>query len=166
MKILFLLLLPLLLFSAKQATLQDLYNLSLSQKQILHKTYQLAKPFDLHLTMCAIAWKESSFGTDLRNDKTKDYGVFQINLKTFKNMYYLNGGILSDKEIADELVKNYDLNFLTAIGVLKYWQIAYPSRWLRVYQGYNGGYTGKGRAYAHKIMHRVRLLKQYFKDFE
>lgn len=147
------------------ASLKELDNLNKDQLKTLYKTFYYGKQHDLHWTLTAIAWKESNFGKYLINPRSKDYGVFQINLKTYKRRYAseIATNNLSDDTIKSYLVRYYDLNAIAAIDELLFWQSVHGKQWTKIWASYNDGtvISSKGRAYSRDIAKRIKLLQHF-----
>ncbi|MCK5536989.1 MAG: hypothetical protein KAI79_09190 [Bacteroidales bacterium] len=150
---------------------QDLYNelerLSVSQQRVLARTYNTAKQYNLEYTMTAMAWNESRFGLKMENKRTKDYGVFGINLKSFKSRFghKLKGLNASDKAIKTALKESYELNFKSSLAEIRYWQKHRNGNWQLVVRSYNAGWNhSNGKRYAKGIARHIRILKLFFKN--
>ena len=144
-----------LVASTANANKLDKYleNLSGPQLAVMYRTFYTAKVHDLHWTMTAIAWKESEFGLNLVGRTTPDYGVFQINIKTYRNRFSDYDGL------KDELTNNYSLGFSAALAEIEYWKSVHGSNWNKVWASYNSGWTG-GKGYSDSIKLRIKALKK------
>ena len=146
----------------------DLEKLSPQQKAVMVKTFNKAKHFDMAWTMTAIAWYESGFGKALVGRTTPDYGVFQINIYTYKRRFkqHIEALHMSDDTIRHILKHDYDVGFLAAVEELKFWQtVRGDDNWTEIWGSYNDGTVidEAGRKYAEVIRARIALLKQYSK---
>jgi len=142
----------------------DLNHLSSQQREVLKAAYDYGEPFDLGYTLAAIAWKESSFGIDLISE-TDDYGVFQINLYTYKNRFSdeitdLNA---TDMQLQIILINDFATNASAAIAELTFWRSAHSGDYTKMLESYNGGWRGNPQ-YADKVKDRVKVLIQYRKS--
>lgn len=148
-----------------KSLVKELEHLKPHQKEILFKTYNAAKPLDMQWTMTAIAWRESQFGRDLVGRTTPDFGVFQININTFKNRHKrdLKRFPVNDKKLKRMLKNDYDLGFSCALEELEYWKSVRGNDWRKIWGSYNGGYKPNER-YAEWIYKRIKALKIYIKS--
>lgn len=162
MKLLLLLILPFLLYSA---SLKELHNLTPTQLQVLHKTVAYGKAHNLSLTLAATAWKESNFGKYLVGQTTPDYGVFQINYHTYKNRYAdrIKQSGLTKPEVIKMLTHSFDVNIEAAVAEYSFW--SKTRNWRHSVESYNDGthISHKGRSYRADIVKRVNLLKQFLR---
>ena len=150
---------------------QDLYNelerLSVSQQRVLARTYNTAKQYNLEYTMTAMAWNESRFGLKMENKRTKDYGVFGINLKSFKRRFghKLEGLEVDDEAIKTALKESYELNFKSSLAEIRYWQKQRKGDWQLMVRSYNAGWNHEnGKGYAKGIARHIRILKLFLKN--
>lgn len=143
----------------------ELKNLSPSQKQVLYKTFEKGKSLDLQYTLTAIAWQESSFGKFKVGKWSPDYGVFQINLKTWKSRYSkeIKQYNLTDKKIKKYLVKHYDLGFVAAVDEILFWKTVHGNNWNKIWASYNDGthISSRGLKYSQKIAKKIKAIKKY-----
>jgi len=167
MKLLIFLLLCSSLFGNERDLRYELNHLDDSQKSILIRTYTKAKAYDLHYTMTAIAWIESNFGKHKVGRTSQDYGVFQININTFKRRYsdLLKKNPLSDKKIKHLLVTDYNINFLASVAELQFWKSVHKNNFNKIWKSYNAGYNlSAGKRYSEQIKLRIRLIKSYISE--
>jgi len=167
MKFILILILTLTLSHANKLD-DELKYLTKPQLEILHTTFKKAKSYDLQWTMTAMAWQESRFGKALIGRTTPDYGVFQINLKTFKARYAKilaepkeDGTLIDDKDIINMLVSDYELNFVASLEEIKFWQHVHGNNYMKIWASYNGGFKGNP-IYANAIKNKIRALRRYF----
>jgi hypothetical protein len=164
---------PLLLTVALSTSLwsnslvHELKNLSPEQQKVLEKTWELGKEFDLHYTLTAIAWQESSFGKYLVGRWSPDYGVFQININTYKRRFKkeIKGSNLSDEQVIKFLTHNYSLGFVAAVEELLFWKKVRKNDWKKVWASYNDGTVigEKGLNYSRKLNKKIKALSVYMK---
>ena len=112
--------------------------------------------------MTAIAWHESDFGKHRVGRTTPDYGVYQINIKTFKNRFkdIIKKHKQTDKQIIEMLKYNDELNFSASLTELQYWLHQYEGNHYKAWASYNGGWKGCKR-YADIIQKRIKALKKF-----
>lgn len=150
------------------SSLNELKTLSSEQKAVMVKTFKMAKVHDLQWTMTAIAWKESGFGKALVGRTTPDYGVFQINLNTYKRRFHdeIVENDLSEKEIIETLKYDFETGFIAALEEIYFWKKVRKDDWRMVWASYNDGtyISSKGKKYSEDIAKRIKLLKIYFKN--
>ena len=162
-KLLLILALPFFLLASPKLE-RELATLSKEQLKVLYKTFYYGKQHDLQWTLTAIAWKESNFGKYRRNDNSKDYGIFQVNLNTYKRRYAneLIAHNLSDSTIIDYHIRYFEFNVVAAVDEIRYWQ-SVRSDWLTVWASYNDGTVigPKGKAYATDIARRIKTLQHF-----
>lgn len=144
------LILPVLLFGQFNA----------KQVETLKKTYYMAKPYgnDYALVMAAIALQESEMGLHLVNDRTKDYGVFQINLATYHKRY---GRVNNSRSM---LINHFHINFQAAKAEIDFWRSVHGNNWSKVISSYNGGFRGN-KAYAIAVMKNLTIVKKELRKF-
>lgn len=140
-----------------------LKKLTPSQATILMDTYERSKEYNLKWTMTAIAWQESGFGKRLIGRTTPDYGIFQININTFKARYrkVVKDGKMTDKDIIKMLISDHELNYFASIEEIKFWQNVHGDDYEKIWASYNGGWKGNPR-YARAIKIKIQALKRYF----
>jgi len=140
----------------------ELKKLSYLQIEVLHDSLRKGSPFNLSWSMTAIAWEESNFGKNRVGRTTPDYGVYQINLKTFKDRYadVIKRHNSSDAEIIEMLKYNDELNFSASLTEIQYWLHVYKGDHYKAWASYNGGWKGSKR-YANIIQKRIKALKKF-----
>ena len=163
------LLLVLILTVGLHASLiNELYKLNPEQQKVFNQIVAWAEVHDLKWTMLSIAWKESNYGKYRVGKFSEDYGVFQINLRTFKNRFaqQLEAFPLSESSIKKILTTDDELNFLASIAEIKFWHSVHGHNWRKVWGSYNDGthISYKGREYAQDIARRIKLLKIFLKE--
>ncbi len=155
----------LLLITSLYANKLDNHLLTISPEQatVLMDTYERSKSYNLKWTMTAIAWQESDFGKNMIGRTTPDYGTFQININTFKARYRkeVSDGKLTDAQIIEMLVSDYELNYTASIEEIKFWQNVHGDDYEKIWASYNGGWKGNPR-YARAIKYKIQALKRYF----
>mgnify|MGYP003585699360 CR=1 FL=1 len=150
-------------------TAKALSELNYNQRYILVKTFYDSKEFvktkNERLLLTAIAWKESNFGEKLES-KTNDFGVFQINLKSFNSRFgeQLKSNNL-DKYAKNMLRNNHKVGMMAAVAELNFWKQKYPKDLDKVIASYNDGsdITQVGKDYATDIKERIAVLDSYLK---
>lgn len=158
------LLIIVLSISLHASLLDELENLSFSQREVLLKTYIKAKPFDYHLTMMAIAWKESKFGKYPINLEDPSCGVFHNLIDTVAK----GADRYTKNRICSSLIQDFDYSFSESLKVLKYFENYWRNKrgdqylWSKTVASYNAGFKwGNGKDYLEDIKARVKALKVY-----
>ena len=159
--------------------------LSINQKRIANKVWQKAKEFNLQYTMTAIAFKESSFGRVLENDKDGrgdelgSYGVFHNLVKSVYDRYMTVKPKSKIEQwetkvyLAKRLRDDFDFSFSQSLAELKYWEnyaIAHGQKWNKwklMIMRYNGGTNGnknlKSIKYYYEIVNIIKAISYYKK---
>jgi hypothetical protein len=115
---------------------------------------------DLGLTLAAIALTESSAGLQRVNHKSKDYGLYQINIRTAKSITGIEDDHLGYL-LAMELTFDDELNAKYALHVLRHFSKVHNGDWSKMIQSYNAGNRyWNGRNYLQKVKENIKLIKQ------
>ncbi|CAL9990635.1 unknown function [Vibrio phage D479] len=129
---------------------------------------------DMKWSLAAIAIQESSAGKKLINNRTKDYGVFQSNIKTaMKRLqrWERAGRDFGMYDVSDPehvkilLLNDSDIATSLAIEELTFWKAVRNNDWKQIWASYNGGYyMGKdwqkySENYSNNITKIIRKLK-------
>ena len=145
-------------------TLSYANSLSLSNMDILilKKIKSLTDDNYMKYTLMAIAIKESSVGKQLINNVSKDYGLFQANIKSVIRRQKVQDNIYNRNYFAKKLV--YDAGFSTANAIVEidYWRNVHKDNWIKVWASYNTGWKYKsttGLNYASSVFEIVKKLK-------
>jgi len=136
------------------------------QYNVLHKTFEKGRPFNLSYTMSAIALVESDLGKYLLNinaDKSLDCGVFMVNTKTLSNNKW------EQARICERLQRDYDFSFSVALERFKYfynyWRDKGYSKglaWKRAVCSYNSGWNWKkGLPYYKKVVKAIHKIRKF-----
>jgi len=139
-------------------------SLGLTQKDIisLKKIKSLADEEMMQYSLMAIVIKESSLGKNQINNKSKDYGPFQANIKTILSRQKVPDTLENRRYYANKLLN--DIGFATANAIieLRYWKKVHKNNWAKVWASYNTGYKYKsntGYKYAQSIFEIIKKLK-------
>jgi len=133
------------------------------QLDVLYKTFNKAKEFNLQYTMSAIALQESNLGSVLINVGSHDCGVFQVNVDTLSNNKWKRN------KLCTRLIKDYDFSFSIALNRFKYFYNYYISKgyskniaWKYAIESYHSGFNRtKGITYYKKIINNIRLIRSF-----
>ena len=100
---------------------------------ILKKIKSLTNDNFMKYTLMAIAIKESSVGKQLINNVSKDYGLFQANIKSVIRRQKVQDNIYNRNYFAKKLV--YDAGFSTANAIVEidYWRNVHKDNWIKVW---------------------------------
>lgn len=151
---------------------KDLNSLSLNQREQLARTFVDSKNVTNNKTerllISAIAWKESSFGEKLESS-THDYGVYMINIHSFKDRFKdeIKRLHLTDKQVKNFLKQNHNIGLQASYAEIQYWKKRYNGDMFKVIASYNAGNNGTssvGKDYARDVILRMALLNSYLKE--
>lgn len=141
----------------------DFKNLTQEQKETLKEIKQKGDVYGLGYTLMAIAIKESKLGEYMINLDTKDFGIYQINLKTALNRNNLKDTVWNRNFLASKLVSDFDFATKNAIDELAYWQKVHKNNWAKVWGSYNAGFkynSKQGKEYSKHIASIIQELKK------
>jgi hypothetical protein len=139
-------------------------SLGLSQMDILilKKIKSLTDDNYMKYSLMAIAIKESSVGKNLVNNASKDYGLFQANIKSVIRRQKVPDTIYNRRFFAEKLV--YDVGFSTANAIVEidYWKKVHKDNWIKIWASYNTGWNYRsdiGVNYATSVFDIIKKLK-------
>ena len=134
-------------------------------KELAYRLWEAGKPYDLSLTLLAIASVESRFGKVKVNLKDPSCGVTMIHITYFLKRNNLPINSFTKNRACQDLMDNDDLAIAEAVAILQYWKSKLCSRWgcsadqwLQVWARYNGK-GERAEAYAKKVKAEVQRLK-------
>jgi len=141
------------------------------QLEMLHKTFEKGRPFDLSYTMSAIAIVESQLGKykmNINTDGSIDCGVFMINTKTLSNNRW------KQARICERLIYDYDFSFSVALERFKYFYNYWRSKgyskavsWKRAICSYNKGWNWRaGLPYYRKVVKTIKKIKRFMMELD
>lgn len=137
--------------------------LSPKEIQTLKEIKQQGKKYGLGYTLMAIAIKESSLGKYLINVNSKDYGLYQANIKTVIQRQKAKDTSWNRNKYAMRLISDFQFATQNAVAELKYWKKIHNNDWKKVWSSYNGGWkynSKRARAYSQDIARIIRELKK------
>lgn len=153
---------------------------STEQWETVRAVWYASYPTNFKYTVAAVAINESSAGKFLVNHKTKDYGIFQINIKTAMKRLkrWVDNGrdfspydVTKENDVKDMLISDYEsIGVSLALEELGYWYNQRNGQWKHVWASYNGGYFVKterekrAMKYSQKIHKTVNQLKTCYVD--
>lgn len=142
-------------FNAKKLTSQDIKMLKEIKKQ--------GKKYGLSYSLMAIAIKESSIGKYLINVDSKDYGLYQANIKTVLSRQKAKNTPWNRNKYAMRLISDFQFATNNAIEELIYWKKVHKNDWKKVWSSYNGGWkynSKKAKNYSRDIATIIKSLKK------
>ena len=156
-------LITLLLISNVFASDFDINNLTPQEIKTLKEIKAHGKENGLSYSLMAIAIKESGLGKYLVNVDTKDYGLYQANIKTVINRENAKDTSWNRNVFAMKLISDFQFATKNAIEELTYWQKVHNNDWSKVWSSYNGGWkynSDAARQYSKDIASIIRELKK------
>ena len=156
-------LITLLLISNVFASDFDINNLTPQEIKTLKEIKAHGKENGLSYSLMAIAIKESGLGKYLVNVDTKDYGLYQANIKTVINRENAPDTSWNRNVFAMKLISDFQFATKNAIDELTYWQKVHNNDWSKVWSSYNGGWkynSDAARQYSKDIATIIRELKK------
>lgn len=156
-------LITLLLISNVFASDFDINNLTPQEIKTLKEIKAHGKENGLSYSLMAIAIKESGLGKYLVNVDTKDYGLYQANIKTVINRENAPDTSWNRNVFAMKLISDFQFATKNAIEELSYWQKVHNNNWSKVWSSYNGGWKYNSKAardYSQDIASIIRELKK------
>lgn len=97
----------------------------------------MGKDSGLSYSLMAIAIKESAVSKYLVNVDTKDYGMYQANIKTVISRENATDTSWNRNVIAMRLITDFQFATRNAIDELSYWQKVHNNNWTKVWSSYN-----------------------------
>ena len=142
-------------FNAKQLTNEEI--------QMLKEIKAQGKKYGLSYTLMAIAIKESSLGKYLVNVDSRDYGLYQANIKTVIKRHNAKNTSWNRNKYAMRLISDFKFATKNAIEELVYWKKIHNNDWKKVWSSYNGGWkynSKRARLYSQDIAKIIQKLKK------
>lgn len=158
-----LLLLVLLFISNIFANELDVKNLTLEQKEKLKEIKKEGELHGLGYTLMAIAIKESQLGEYMINLDTKDFGLYQANIKSVLNRQNVKDTTWNRNVFASKLVSDFSFATKNAIDELAYWQKVHKNDWTKIWGSYNAGFkynSKQAKQYSKHIASIIQELKR------
>ena len=156
-------LLTLILISNVFASDFDIKNLTPQELNTLKEIKEHGKKNGLSYSLMAIAIKESGLGKYLVNVDTKDYGIYQANIKTVISRENAQDTSWNRNVLAMKLITDFQFATKNAIDELTYWQKVHKNDWSKVWSSYNGGWrynSDAARQYSKDIASIIRELRK------
>jgi len=156
-------LITLILISNVFASDFDIKNLTPQELNTLKEIKEHGKKNGLSYSLMAIAIKESGLGKYLVNVDTKDYGIYQANIKTVISRENAPDTSWNRNVLAMKLISDFQFATKNAIDELTYWQKVHNNDWTKVWSSYNGGWrynSDAARQYSKDIASIIRELKK------
>ena len=158
------LLLILLFISNVFASNVDIKNLTQEQLETLKEIKKHGEDTGLSYTLMAIAIKESKLGEYMVNLDTKDFGLYQANIKTVLSRQNIKDTTWNRNVFASKLVSDFQFATKNAIEELTFWQKIHRNDWTKVWGSYNAGYkfnSQKAKEYSKEIALIIKELKKF-----
>lgn len=136
--------------------------LSKEDIKMLKLIKQQGAKYGLSYSLMAIAIKESSIGKYLVNVNSKDFGLYQANIKTVISREKVRDTSWNRNRYAMKLISDFEFATKNAIAELKYWKKVHKNDWRRVWSSYNGGWSynsKRARKYSRDIASIIRKLR-------
>ena len=156
-------LITLILISNVFASDFDIKNLTPQELNTLKEIKEHGKKNGLSYSLMAIAIKESGLGKYLVNVDTKDYGIYQANIKTVISRENAQDTSWNRNVLAMKLITDFQFATKNAIDELTYWQKVHNNDWTKVWSSYNGGWrynSDAARQYSKDIASIIRELRK------
>lgn len=141
----------------------DINNLSQDEIETLKEIKRQGQAHGLSYSLMAIAIKESGLGRYMVNVDTKDFGLYQANIKTVINRQNAKDTSWNRNVFAMKLISDFNFATKNAIEELTYWQKIHNNDWTKVWSSYNGGWkynSKEAREYSREIATIIRELKK------
>lgn len=133
------------------------------QKHNARLSYNRGVEEDLGLTLAAIAMTESSLGIQRVNLRTKDFGLYAINLRTMKSIKGVEDDMMGYM-LAFRVTYDDELGARLAINVLKHFRKVHRGNWSKMVMAYNAGNRyWRGAYYLTKVKTNLKMLQQCMK---
>ena len=158
------LLLILLFISNVFASNVDIKNLTQEQLETLKEIKKHGEDTGLSYTFMAIAIKESKLGEYMVNLDTKDFGLYQANIKTVLSRQNIKDTTWNRNVFASKLVSDFQFATKNAIEELTFWQKIHRNDWTKVWGSYNAGYkfnSQQAKEYSKEIALIIKELKKF-----
>ena len=142
-------------FDPKNITPQEMETLKVIKKQ--------GESQGLSYSLMAIAIKESNLGKYMVNVDTKDFGLYQANIKSVISRQNVKDTSWNRNLYAMKLISDFDFATKNAIDELTYWQKVHKNDWAKVWSSYNRGWqynSKEAREYSHQIALIIRELRK------
>jgi hypothetical protein len=156
-------LISLILISNVFASDFDIKNLTPEQISTLKEIKEHGKKNGLSYSLMAIAIKESGLGKYLVNVDTKDYGLYQANIKTVISREKAKDTSMNRNFFAMKLISDFQFATKNAIEELTFWKKVHNNNWPKIWSSYNGGWKYNSEAakkYSEDIASIIRELKK------
>ena len=150
-------------FTISNASNFNPYDLSKDDLNLLKIIKAKGAKFGLSYSLMAIAIKESSLGKYLINVDSKDFGLYQANIKSVIARHQLKDTSWNRNKLAMQLVSDFDFATQNAIDELNFWHEKHNGNWKRIWSSYNAGWnynSKKARKYSNDIYKIIRELKK------
>lgn len=148
----------------------NIFATNFNEKHLTKKDMQMLKEIKkqgakhgLSYSLMAIAIKESSLGRYLVNVDSRDFGLYQANIKTVIRRHKAKDTSWNRNRYAMRLITDFKFATKNAIAELMYWRKVHNNDWRRVWSSYNGGWrynSKRAQKYSREIASIIRKLKK------
>ena len=141
----------------------DIKNLTQQEIETLKEIKKQGQQHGLSYSLMAIAIKESGLGKVMINMDSKDFGIYQANIKTVISRQNVKDTSWNRNMFATKLISDFQFATKNAIEELTYWQKIHNNDWSKVWSSYNGGWkynSDAARQYSKDIASIIRELKK------
>jgi hypothetical protein len=156
-------LLILLFISNVFASEFDIKNLTQQEVETLKEIKKHGQAHGLSYSLMAIAIKESGLGKYMVNVDTKDFGLYQANIKTVISRQNAKDTSWNRNLLAMKLISDFQFATKNAIDELTYWQKVHNNDWTKVWSSYNAGWqynSKEAKEYSIEIASIIRELRK------
>ena len=97
------------------------------------------------------------------NLDSKDFGIYQANIKTVINRQNVKDTSWNRNMFATKLISDFQFATKNAIDELVYWQKIHKNDWSKVWSSYNGGWkynSKEAKEYSQEIAAIIRELRK------
>ncbi|RXJ83485.1 transglycosylase SLT domain-containing protein [Arcobacter cloacae] len=141
----------------------DIKNLTPQEIETLKEIKREGQAHGLSYSLMAIAIKESGLGKYMINVDSKDFGLYQANIKTVINRHNAKDTSWNRNLFATKLISDFQFATKNAIDELVYWQKIHKNDWTKVWSSYNGGWkynSKEAKEYSKQIAAIIRELRK------
>lgn len=138
-----------------------------SQMQVMHRSFEYAREYDLGWTLAAISFRESSAGVNLKNPNDPSAGAHHVLATHVLNDFGMERTPSNIEMAMDMLASNFELSAHYALRELKWWKNRHNGSWFLAVRSYNQGHfwrlsdpklRERSYNYARNIQHTVRFM--------
>lgn len=142
----------------------DIKNLTQQEIETLKEIKREGQAHGLSYSLMAIAIKESGLGKYMINVDSKDFGLYQANIKTVISRHNAKDTSWNRNLFATKLISDFQFATKNAIEELTFWQKIHRNDWTKVWGSYNAGYkfnSKQAKEYSKEIALIIKELKKF-----